>query len=487
MRVLLLILLSISMIECLGQDTVRIVKYGSSDKEQGVQILENLDSTYHVLMNSGDASFKSNSSIQIIKIDDNDNVLMAKSISSSASEYANDFIVTDDSIIVVCGLSNAIDTRYSGFVYFLGPNNTLVERYEAIGNNWSEYSNVILSGDDIIIVLEAITSSTLEPVILSYSKTGLERKRITLSNLHGYKFLEFKKSIWGGGYIGCGSFPSDSSNGFVIRLDSDFNVEWEYDFSLSGFDQFIDIDEFSDSTIVAIGQSDGFFEDDLDIVVAKLSADGNPIDTIVQGYDVSANNNDEYPSGLFVFNDTVYFTGYTYTYGKGGSEPFMTVLTKDLGLIPYSSTFGSGEDEFSFDCVRNSRMLKGVGYSRNATNGLDDLMIWTREIFNPTFVVVEEELRTYDVNDTIVGFSEENIIEKSETASWRPVDQGIELILPRYGFKHVSIYDITGVRIGAIYLPSTTTKTIFNTGAAGVYIVRIEYSDYAETLKVFAQ
>ncbi|MEZ4720742.1 MAG: hypothetical protein R2813_02575 [Flavobacteriales bacterium] len=80
-------------------------------------------------------------------------------------------------------------------------------------------------------------------------------------------------------------------------------------------------------------------------MVFKLTQYGQLLDTLIQGYNVGIDNRNDRPLDIIEENDTVYITGYTETYGHGGKEAFMTVLSADLKILHGSTTFGTTSDQ----------------------------------------------------------------------------------------------------------------------------------------------
>jgi hypothetical protein len=483
MRVIFTILMLGMAVSLAGQDTLRFHKLGSSDKEKGVKILEDSDSSYLVLVNSGDAAFESNSSIQVLRINDADSIISSVSISSSGTESANDFVITEESSIIVCGITNGLTTHYSGFLFILDVEKNLKEIYHDLGEEWSEFSNVIAVQDSIIAILELAIEGEALPRFEGFDLQGVELFAKEIVGFEGHKFKDFKRSIWGNGYISCGFNQNDSMNGFIARFDNTLDLEWKHELALSGEDSYNAIEELSDSSIIVIGHSDGFFKSDIDIVVQKFTPFGAPIDTIIQGYDINANNQEDIPFGLTIFHDTIYFTGVTYTYGQGGAEPFMTVLNKDLGLLPFSTTFGTDRDDFSYSIVKNNRMLKGVGYTVKETNGLDDIIIWTRSEFNPGQIKIEFELSAFSIQDTIVGISEMRSLDSNSNTYWYSTHNDLNVVFSSDQIRNIHVIDALGRTIDEI----TANNRLVNIAylPTGFYILSVSTLDKRTTHKVW--
>ncbi|MDC1222073.1 T9SS type A sorting domain-containing protein [Salibacteraceae bacterium] len=483
MRLFLLIIWIALTSNLFGQDTIRFHKLGSQSKERGVEILQDSDTTYLLLVNSGNVEFESNSLVHILRIDDSDSILMSTSISTSGTEKALDLEAINDGRWAACGISNALTTKYSGFLYIEDEEGGLIEVYKNIQDEWSEFSNIVVVGDSILAVLEPVSNKGVAPEIRYFNTDGTQLNALVLSGFEGHKFEDFKRSMWGDGYLACGYNQDDSSNGFIVRFDSDFQIEWKYLLALSGEDVYTGIDETSDSSVIVIGYSDGFFESDIDILVQKFTSTGVPVDTIVQGYDINANNQDDFPYGLTIHNDTVYLTGVTSTYGFGGTEAFITVLSEDLGLLPFSSTFGTDRDDFSYSLVRNDRLIKGVGYTTKQTNGLDDVVVWTRKELTPGAIVVSQEISGYTINDTLVGIKDEHPLANMVGANWYSENGILYLSFDKDGFRKIEIFDLTG-KLVDLKLPYQS-EVIFSGLNPGLYILSVSQPHGSFTQKIW--
>ena len=450
-----------------GQDTISFIKIGTQNDEAGVRIKQYSDSSFVILVNSGNDQAQTNSNIELLTVDTSGFVINSISIGTIRSERASNFALVGESAIIT-GVSNGYSELYEGIIYFVDLDGTLKsEHHESIANLWSTYTTLSVKGDTCLAVLEVIGSDVYEPVIQIFSVDGESLDQVILSNTEGFHFKQILPVQ--NGYLCVGSIGSDSSNAFLVRYDLSFEQQWISVFSTSGKDEFIGVTELKDSSIIVVGNSDGFFLSDQDIVVLKYDKNGQPLDTLFQGYDINADNKDDAVFSVFSKNDTIYSTGYTRTYGFGGSEAFMTRLDKDINPISGSGTFGTTGNEQSNDIISFKSGVVGVGFSENNTQGLRDIVFWKRSKFtaNLTELVISDV--SYSVSNTILEVKEENPLNFRnlkiiQTGNHFKVESSSDELIS------VEVFDLKGTKCLDFRGYNNQGFSIFSTG---VYIIRV--------------
>lgn len=426
----------------LAQDTVDYVLIGSKNSEQGVKLIFKTDSTFYALINSGDDDFEANSNIEIWELSEFGEVLKAISIGSAGSDEGINFQV-NDSLIMIVGVSNGNAEYYQGAIFLVTEDGKLKkELYNDLNGEWSKYSCIETIGSDrLLAILEATDDNFKSPEFQILNWDAKIIKKYSTSELQGFHFNEIKPSNWGSGFIGCGYINSETKDGFVLRVNKDFEVEWISKMELPGVDVYVSLDEFSDSSIATAAYSDGFFLSDKDIIIEKFDYLGKRLDTLIQGYDQSANNKDDIPTNLFIQNDTIYLTGYTETYGNGEKEAFMTRLTNNLGLVFGSTTFGTTKSEVSNSILKYHDGLIGLGYSEFKTHGLDDVLFWKRSKISSGQTIVKIEYLEYSLSDTAMTIVE---VSNNFELGWFQNNREVKITNLEKETMNWTVFDIAG-------------------------------------------
>lgn len=476
-QIIFILILALVGLRGAGQDTIHYVKIGTEYNEVGVQIERLSDSTFLVLANSGNDLNQNNSSIELLQVALDGSVLNALSLGTIKSDRANQFMVSGQSV-VISGISNGYSEIYEGSIWFLNLDGSrFQEHHESINGLWSEYSVMLNRDDTVFAVLEAMNSSETNPKIKKFNLNGDFLNDVALNQMNGYHFQQLISSF-DGGFLGVGSILTDSSDAFIIKFDSKFEIEWEKVLSTSGNDVFVGVAQLSDSNIVVAGNSDGIFYDDIDIMVFKLTDNGDFLDTLYQGFDSSVVNRDDLVHSLDVLNDTVYLTGMTKTYGNGGAEVFMSRLDSDLNPVLGSSTFGTTADEESYDILPLNSGVVGVGYTKFNTLGGNDILFWNRNSFtnDTTVIIINTQQYTIDTVITNIKRVEHNLeIEIIQN------NNRITCSIPEGLKADLQVFDVQGRLIKQI---NKASYIDFSIATTGLYIIRMKVASNIVTRKV---
>ncbi|NQV52002.1 MAG: hypothetical protein HQ500_02405 [Flavobacteriales bacterium] len=394
----------------LGQDTTHYVRIGNLSKEAAVGMVPEGDSTFIILLNSGSEDESLSSNFHLLRISEGGNVLEAHSYGTNAVDRAIDFFVTQETIIV-CGLTNGHNNAlYEAFIYFIDRNDHSIskEYYFNIDEQWTMASALTVDGDSVIVIIETIGEEK-EVELIHFDLQGTFISKSLNPLLQGFKAYAITPRVVGSkGFLVVASRIGDSLDAHVLYLDKNFDVEWDASFSLSGDEEFFEAVEVSDSSIIAVGYSNSFFGTDEDILIVQFDSLGMPLDTLLQGYDVTVNNKDDRATSITTRNDSLFLTGYTSTYGEGGVECFTTVLSPSLGLTNFSTTFGTQDNEWSEKIQLHKSGAVGIGQTQHQAQGSQDLLFWYREHFTNNMVETVITSEYYFPESTQVGIEAVN-------------------------------------------------------------------------------
>ncbi|MCO4805355.1 MAG: T9SS type A sorting domain-containing protein [Flavobacteriales bacterium] len=481
MKRILTILFVMTSLVGIGQDTIFFNKIGTKYSERGIRMEPIANGEFLILVNSGYSASEASSNVDLVRIDWDGNVKHSTSIGSEASESALDFAIASDSTIIISGISNGLQTGYNGFLYFVR-NDSLIKEINVSGEAaWNAYDDLTVSDDTVFVVHDFIDDPSSTPVIEKYSIQGDFFERLVLTDLPGYKFESISREKYGSGFLATGSVLGDSLDGFIIRFNRNFSVEWEYVLGLSGDETYVDLVETNDSSIIAIGNSSSFNGPDFDILVQKFTSLGVSMDTIIQGYGMNVNNGDDLPTDIAIDEDTVYITGHTNTFGLGKSDGFITLMTINLGPKQFSTTFGTKSTDESFQIIKTTKGLCGIGSTDNKTNGLDDIVYWRREVFSNDTTVIADTAYAYDHNPLLLTVESSNAPVSDELRVYYSTDFGLHVNNGEAEVEY-ELFDVSGQ---SVYSNRGNSRGRIGSLPTGVYIIRIASGQFTTSQKVF--
>lgn len=328
---------------------------------------------------------------------------------AEAPEFASSISATSDNGYVVVGSTNSYGIGSSLAFISKYNSNGSISWTKAWGNTTSPYSGshaeaVVQSADGGYLVTgQTYVGTTNGSDVflakfnsngnLSWSKTwgGTDGEYVTaiaLSSDGGYvisgeitnsksdvflaKFNASGDSLWsktwdGGSYEGIYDIKSTNDNGFILTGYSSSPSAGGYNYALlikvtSGGDlswvrTFGDeshntesnrVIQSTDGGYVIAGNYAGFSTNSTDAFLAKFNADGE----ISWNKTWSSSSADDFGHGVTESSDNGYIvSGYTYGFGAGGSDVFISKLSSSGNLV-WSKTWGSTSGEFSNDIVR---------------------------------------------------------------------------------------------------------------------------------------
>jgi len=186
----------------------------------------------------------------------------------------------------------------------------------------------------------------------------------------GYSVLQTSE----GGYIVLGftvSFGSGNKDVWLIKTDSQGNMEWDKTFGGSASDVGIDIKETTDGGYIITGYTESNSNGLYDVLLIKTDSNGNEIWSKNIG-----DGNYESGSSVAQTHDGGYIiTGYTISYGNGAKDIWL-VKTDNAGNEEWNYTFGGIFNEGGNQILQT---LSGgyviVGYTESRGSGQKDVKL----------------------------------------------------------------------------------------------------------------
>jgi len=149
-----------------------------------------------------------------------------------------------------------------------------------------------------------------------------------------------------GGYIVAGdtdSFGAGDYDAWILKLDSTGNIDWQNTYGGTGKDFANCIQPTSDGGYVVAGDTDSFGAGGYDAWILKLDSDGN-----INWGNIQGGTGDDYASSIQPTSDGGYIVaGDTDSFGAGGSD-FWVVKLDSVGSIDWQNTYGGTGDEYAY-------------------------------------------------------------------------------------------------------------------------------------------
>ncbi|BCD63155.1 hypothetical protein NitYY0826_C2052 [Nitratiruptor sp. YY08-26] len=272
----------------------------------------------------------------VIKLDRNGNVEWQKTYGESNQDEAYSVQQTDDGGYIVAGETNSFGGSTDAWVIKLDRNGN-VEWQKTYGG----------SEDDIVYSIQQTSDRGYIVVGYTYSFGIVGNDDIWVIKLDERGNVQWQKIFYGNGgdraysvkqtsdngYIVVGetySFGAQNADAWVLKLDSNGNVEWQKRYGGSGDDRAHSVQQTSDNGYIVAGGTNSF-GGGTDAWVIKLNENGN----IVWQKRYGGSSDDRAHSIQQTSNRGYVLTGGTLSFGAGGGSSDVLVLKLDLnGNIP---------------------------------------------------------------------------------------------------------------------------------------------------------
>jgi hypothetical protein len=154
-----------------------------------------------------------------------------------------------------------------------------------------------------------------------------------------------------GGYIVAGytvSFGASGEDIFLIKTDTNGNVQWAKTYGGTDFDRASSVQQTSDGGYIVAGYTESFGAGDGDIFLIKTDANGN-----IQWAKTYGGTSNDYANSVQQTSDGGYIVaGYTASFGAGGD--IFLIKTDANGNIQWAKTYGGTSVEVAFSVQQTS-------------------------------------------------------------------------------------------------------------------------------------
>ncbi len=186
-----------------------------------------------------------------------------------------------------------------------------------------------------------------------------------------------------GGYIVAGDTDSFGAGGYdiwVIKIDSDGIVEWQYAYGGTGNEYPNSIQQTSDGGYIVAGETNSFGAGSWDVWIIKLDSDG-----AVEWQYTYGGTNSESANFIQQTSDGGYIVAaYTYSFGAGNDDAWIFKLDS-IGTVEWQHTYGGAD----YDSSRSIQQTSDGGYIAagfTESFGAGDCDLWVLKL-DPTGAV----------------------------------------------------------------------------------------------------
>ncbi|MCK4645885.1 MAG: hypothetical protein KAU46_06505 [Candidatus Aminicenantes bacterium] len=252
-----------------------------------------------------------------------------------------------------------------------------IEWRRAYGGSNSDMAKSVQQTDDGGYIVAGQTSSfgsgESDGLILKLSSNG----DVEWQKTYGGSDVESVESIKqtnDGGYVAAGSTNSSGagwSDILILKLDSNGDIEWQQTYGETSGDGAYSIQQTSDGGYIVAGFTYSFGAGERDFWVLKLSSNGN----VEWQRSYGGANNDTAHSIQQTADGGYVAAGYTYSFGAGRDDFWVLKLDR-VGNVEWEHTYGgsSWDRAFSIQQISGGGYLVS-GYTWSYGDGLSDFFV----------------------------------------------------------------------------------------------------------------
>lgn len=368
--------------------------YNASGDDKGHAIINTLDGGFAIAgytssFGAGGQDFF------ILKVDFSGNILWQKTYGSTGDENGTSIDVKQmpDSSYVVVGATTSFGANsLDAFVIRLDKNGNIIwsRKYNTATDSEHFRGVKIAANNDILIAGtdNADNFGSADGLVMRIDING----NVLWKNVYGGGVNDHFHSIEelpGGNIIVSGStktYGPGNTAGYVLKLDSDGNILWDYSFGGTGTDAYNGSTLTNDNKIMCVGLSDSYGGGS-QVLVTKLDTNGVVIWSKVYG----GGNYERGASIKTIPNSSdLYVVANTESYGNGGKELLIFRIDAN-GSVIWSKTYGTSSSD-EFDVWAHGTMvstgLGGIaftGWSDGLGSGNNDILLISSDGFGSSF------------------------------------------------------------------------------------------------------
>ena len=264
----------------------------------------------------------------VIKLDANGGVMWQKTYGGSENDWATSIHQTEDGGYIVSGMVDSFGAGSDdAWVIKLDANGAIVWQKTYGGNN-ADWINAIQQTSDGGYIAAGWTASysagNYDVWVLRLDTNGA----VVWQKTYGGRSGDFANSVQltsDGGYIVAGytaSFGAGNFDIWVLRLDSSGAAIWQKTYGGIADDRANSVQQTSDGGYIVAGYTSSFGAGNSDVWVLKLDSNGE-----VEWQKTYGGSGNEYAYSIQQTSDSGYIVaGYTFSFGAGGADVWVLKL-----------------------------------------------------------------------------------------------------------------------------------------------------------------
>lgn len=408
----------------------------------------------------------------IIKTDENGNEEWYELIGGIERENANSIKETQDNGFIVVGNTSSFGNGGKDFYLVKIDQSGGIEWFNTFGSVNDDIAYDICSVPDGFIITG---NSDGDILVIKVDVTG----NLIWQSLIGGDSADYAYSISNTNDYGCiiagmtFSYGAGSSDIWVIKLDTDGNMEWDFVYGNSYSDKATSVIEANDSGYLVAGYTENVNTGDIDYLALKLDCSG----TIEWNYS-NPSDLDEYAQSVLQLSDNGYvIAGYVEINDDDYDDDIKVVKIDSNGNEEWSFMYGDVDEERAYDIYETSDQgLIVSGYQSDLITGLWDCLLLKYE----TATLVEISL----IDPIYNLFNYPNPFNPSTT---------IEFSIQNDSHVELSIFNVKGQKVKTLISNefSTGSHSIIWNGndefdkpiSSGIYYYKLNINGKTEAVK----
>lgn len=269
-----------------------------------------------------------------------------RTISGPGDDKGFGIALDDKGYIYIVGYTESYGVGgRDAFIAKLSPDGSIVW-FKTMGSDLNEHLCHVSIVNNYMYVIGTIEKSPAGDTDILIAKLTLEGKSVWIKTIGGTKRDGGCKIAvdLSGDIIICGitkSYGHGDSDVVVAKLSPEGEVKWTKVYGGSGWDGARDVVVDSEGNIYVLGVTDSFGAGDYDVFVMKLTSTGK-----LKWFRVIGGYGEEKSYDMTIGpNGYIYITGHTYSYGAGGDgDIFLGKLDRDGNIVWFKTLGGMGWD-----------------------------------------------------------------------------------------------------------------------------------------------
>jgi Secretion system C-terminal sorting domain len=458
-------------------------KMGGAGIDVGYGVKQTLDKQY-IITGSTSSFGQGNTDVYLIKLDSMGVILWQKTIGGFVNDVGRAIVQLSDSSYVITGFSNSFGNGgYDAYTVRTDKDGVIIWQRSWGGQDWDFAYDVLVAPDGNIVICgstESFGNGKKDAFAVKYNYiTG---NQIWQKIIGGTEDDDFKGMVLDNSGTAIIAAGGTKSRGDILGDAWAFKLDLSSGDSLQRFmyggnkaDRANSVTVLATNHIVLAGNSESFSSGKKDAILFCLDANGQ----FVWEFHVGEATKDEDAFKVIktnsMFSQTT-FIGDTYQI-SGNKIDIMTYPASWGGyFVPggLGGTFGFLEDDLVYDIApTKDKGVVQVGYT-NSFNALNsDLFFVKRD-------------STLNYGASLVGLSEQELIEKYLTVFPNPVNDILNLTLPAEIKSTIKaeLLSIEGKQLQSYLLHSSNEKIDLSKYEPGIYFLKVYSKGFYKTVKI---